>query len=392
MAKNFTNDSFNFTHLHDELGRLVEVYIVTILLSVIIFITLTGNTFVIAAIFIYRPLRNVQNFLVISLAFADMAVATIVMPFHITNTIAGTWSYGSAFCDLWLTSDILLCTASIFNICGIALDRYFAIHDPINYARRRTVKLVLLMIVLIWSLAAIVSVPPLLGWSDTGSLYDSDANICHLTEELGFVVYSACGSFFIPLSIMSFVYLKIFLATRERLRKRAQACAASKLVVLNGKSNTPEVQIDLVSNESNNDTAETRTPSMHPSPLLGRPLTANSSSQKLEQFFKERQKISLTKEKKAARTLGMIMGAFIFCWLPFFSVYLLNPFCKDCGLRGSYLELALVILGYVNSCLNPIIYTIFNVDFRNAFQYMFRKFCRRQPNLRQSRTPRRAQL
>lgn len=394
MEDNRTNDTYNMTHLTGT-DRMIEVYIVTILLSLVITATLIGNTFVILAIFLYKPLRIVQNFLVISLALADMAVATIVMPFHISNTIAGYWLYGSDFCDMWLTSDILLCTASIFNICGIALDRYFAIHDPINYQSKRTIKLVLIMVTAIWALSAVISVPPLLGWTESESLYDKEKKICHLTDELGFVVYSASGSFFIPLGILSFVYLKIFLATRERLRKRAKASAASKMIlVANGKPNTPDVQIDLVSTESNNDTTETRPPSINPSPLLPRHKSPNDAgpAMKMKQFFDERQKISLTKEKKAARTLGMIMGAFVFCWLPFFLVYTINPFCKACHLRGSYLELALVILGYVNSCLNPIIYTIFNVEFRNAFRFMFVKFCCGRHDTRRSRTPQRTLL
>ena len=49
-------------------------------------------------------------------------------------------------CQLFTTMDILLCTASILNLCAIALDRYFAIHDPINYAQKRTLKLVCISI------------------------------------------------------------------------------------------------------------------------------------------------------------------------------------------------------------------------------------------------------
>ena len=40
--------------------------------------------------------------------------------------------FGSTFCKMWLTFDVLCCTASILNLCAIALDRFYALHDPIG--------------------------------------------------------------------------------------------------------------------------------------------------------------------------------------------------------------------------------------------------------------------
>ena len=81
--------------------------------------------------------------------------------------------------------------------------------------------------------------------------------------------------------------------------------------------------------------------------------------------LRERQKISLSRERRAARTLGVIMGSVIVCWLPFFCVYLLQAWglCAHAGLFQS-----LTLLGYVNSALNPLIYTVFNTDFRKSFK------------------------
>lgn len=85
------------------------------------------------------------------------------------------------------------------------------------------------------------------------------------------------------------------------------------------------------------------------------------------QFIEEKQRISLSKERRAARTLGIIMGVFVVCWLPFFLMYVIVPFCESCCPSRRLINF-ITWLGYINSVLNPIIYTIFNMDFRRAFR------------------------
>ena len=173
--------------------------------------------------FTYRPLRGVQNFYIVSLAVADLAVALLVMPLNVANFILdGRWAFGVVVCHIWLTADILTCTASILNLCAIALDRYRAIHDPIGYAQRRTICRVLATVAVVWTTSAVISVPPLIGWNAAG-LYDESTQRCQLTDDRGFVVYSAAGSFYIPLAVMTFVYVKIYVATRRRLRARTKS-------------------------------------------------------------------------------------------------------------------------------------------------------------------------
>ena len=170
--------------------------------------------------FTYRPLRGVQNFYIVSLAVSDLAVALLVMPLNVANFVLdGRWAFGVVVCHVWLTADILTCTASILNLCAIALDRYRAIHDPIGYAQRRTIRRVLTTVAVVWTTSAVISVPPLVGWNAAG-LYNETTRRCQLTDDRGFVVYSAAGSFYIPLALMTFVYVKIYIATRRRLRAR----------------------------------------------------------------------------------------------------------------------------------------------------------------------------
>lgn len=70
-------------------------------------------------------------------------------------------------------------------------------------------------------------------------------------------------------------------------------------------------------------------------------------------------------ERKAARQLGVIMCAFIVCWLPYFIVFLVVAVCPDC-INGTLSKVTLW-LGYINSTLNPVLYPLCNANFRHAF-------------------------
>lgn len=488
-----------------------EAVITTIVLTLIILLTIVGNILVILSVFTYKPLRIVQNFFIVSLAVADLTVAILVMPLNVAYSIIGKWEFGIGFCKLWLTCDVLCCTSSILNLCAIALDRYWAITDPINYAQKRTLERVLLLITGVWVLSLLISSPPLIGWNDWPLDFTRDTP-CQLTSKKGYVIYSSLGSFFIPLAIMTIVYLEIFLATKRRLRERARKVNAmvahsttyannnTKMAAAMGQmTSVPTVehtkeppQIDqesLSSETNNNNTNNTNTNSDNEAssknkmaliksknlekrrkrenkkleklerlkrkdtqqqleaPCIledsitdnnnndedgedveggrgdeeegtsgetqqqegqegangnGHALDSNNSSsnniedavsssdkQKLKadkskkksmrrgpgvgggtsvyQFIEEKQKISLSKERRAARTLGIIMGVFVVCWLPFFLMYVILPFCSTCCPSEKFINF-ITWLGYINSTLNPIIYTIFNLDYRRAFK------------------------
>lgn len=425
-----------------------EAAVTAATLSLIILLTVVGNILVILSVFTYKPLRIVQNFFIVSLAVADLTVALLVMPFNVAYSILGRWEFGMHMCKTWLTFDILCCTASILNLCAIALDRYWAITDPINYAQKRTLKRVLLMIGGVWVLSLLISSPPLIGWNDWPK--EEHWNIstpCMLTQQQGYVVYSSLGSFFIPLFIMTIVYIEIFIATKRRLRERARASKINTMVSKNKTSMAPSGRDtdnrdrdrdrdgESVSSETNHNEHPNGEPTAKPAKKRKKrdrkkrksvdeadkgkflaPLMVNedsvtdnpdnsSNSQKqaneqtsstedklnsevktvslkdrvevsiakktgaVYQFIEEKQRISLSKERRAARTLGIIMGVFVVCWLPFFLMYVIQPFCPSCcSLRNGKLINFITWLGYINSALNPIIYTIFNLDFRRAFK------------------------
>lgn len=111
-------------------------------------------------------------------------------------------------------------------------------------------------------------------------------------------------------------------------------------------------------------------------PLLGKKLTkpkrelidmGRVSTPKARDPEKEKRRLARKKEKRATLILGLIMGSFIACWFPFFFMYILGPLCPACYIPVYAFDLAFW-LGYMNSAFNPVIYTIFNKDFRRAFR------------------------
>ena len=103
-----------------------------------------------------------------------------------------------------------------------------------------------------------------------------------------------------------------------------------------------------------------------------------------EQRAKER--LEQKRERKAARTLAVITGSFVSCWLPFFIIALVCPFCAERCLEIPPLVVSVIgWLGYFNSLLNPVIYTVFNPDFRSAFRKILYGKYRRRPGTRRRR-------
>ncbi|KDR16544.1 probable G-protein coupled receptor No18 [Zootermopsis nevadensis] len=428
-----------------------EAATTAIILTLIIIVTLVGNVLVILSVFRHKPLRNAQNFFLVSLAVADLTVAVFVLPFSVIYQILGRWEFGIHVCKMWLTCDVLCCTASILHLCAIALDRYWAITDPLNYSQKRTVKRVLIMIGGVWTLSALISSPPVIGWNDWETVL-RNGTVCELTVEQGYVVYSSLGSFFIPLFVMTVVYVEIFVAAKRRLRQRARASrlndvkwnrhqnvprdqdSASSdtnqnvncpsptyedISVRKSKKNTSKNERNftggsfkeknlkkhpLMTEDSviNNDetiplgspcpknlnisgeespnlpscrTTTTTLGSPESTPATptvvtgtdGVPLSTTRKFAPMNIFTHVKQRISLSKERRAARTLGIIMGVFVVCWLPFSLMYVIVPFCVSCC-PSDKLKHFMTWLGYVNSALNPLIYTIFNMDFRRAFK------------------------
>ncbi|KZC11122.1 PREDICTED: tyramine/octopamine receptor-like [Dufourea novaeangliae] len=166
---------WNSTHYNDTyivLGEglypsgytLPHIILASVLATLLMIVIVVGNMLVIIAIATEKALKNIQNWFIASLAVADFFLGLVIMPFSLANEIMGYWIFGYWWCDIYSAMDVLLCTASIMNLCLISLDRFWSITQAVKYLKKRTPARAALMIALVWLLSALVCIPPLLGW------------------------------------------------------------------------------------------------------------------------------------------------------------------------------------------------------------------------------------
>ena len=212
-----------------------HIIVAAIVVSIVIIFIVVGNALVMIAIAQDRNLNQVQNYFIGSLAMSDFLLGLLIMPLSLANELMGYWHFGEMLCDMWLSVDVLLCTASILNLCLISLDRYWSVTRAVSYVRQRTRKRAFVMITLVWLLSAVICFPPLAGWKRPQPKEYGFA-LCVLSEEVGYVVYSTMGSFYIPLAVMVIVYFKIYLAARSRARRNLKKRPPIPIAPTNGKS------------------------------------------------------------------------------------------------------------------------------------------------------------
>ncbi|OWR41115.1 alpha-1B adrenergic receptor like protein [Danaus plexippus plexippus] len=136
-----SNSTFNDTFFNQVLLKTwypsgyspAHIIIASVVVTVLMIMVVVGNMLVIIAIATEKALKNIQNWFIASLAVSDFFLGLVIMPFSLANELMGYWIFGFWWCEIHSALDVLLCTASIMNLCLISLDRYWSITQLLNF-------------------------------------------------------------------------------------------------------------------------------------------------------------------------------------------------------------------------------------------------------------------
>ncbi|XP_072550827.1 trace amine-associated receptor 4-like [Salminus brasiliensis] len=276
--------------------------------SAVILLTVCGNLLVIISVCHFKQLHTPTNMLILSLAVSDFLVGLFVMPFHFIWLIESCWLFGHIFCVLFNLVSFQLTSISVGSVALIALDRYVALSHPFLYSQDITSTVIHTVILLAWFFALLYNF----------AMFYVSGNFTDLVMCPGECLYSLGETdsiidlFFVvivPCTLMVVLYVQVFVIARRH------ANAIREL---------------------------------------------NHTMKDMSKVHSE----SMRAERKAAKVLGILVIVFLICLVPYYACSLMTyTITTD---SSHLLVNNVLILFYLNSSINPVIYALFYSWFQNC--------------------------
>ncbi|XP_037334028.2 trace amine-associated receptor 13c-like [Pungitius pungitius] len=282
-----------------------EAALLYALLACVSLLTVTLNLLVIVSIAHFRQLHSPTNTLLLSLAVSDLVVGLLVMPVEGLRYTQACWLLGELVCALAPYVSYSLVSASVGNMVLISVDRYVAICDPLLYASKVTPNRAKASVCLCWACSILYNGCILMGHLGQPERYGSCYGECVVIISHVAGTVDLFLSFLGPCTVMVVLYMRVFVVAISQLR-----VIRSEIFAVNA------------------------TPSAKRS------------------------------ERKAARTLGIVIAVFLMCFCPYYYPSLAG---EDTSTSLSYYALVSWIM-LINSCVNPLIYALFYPWFRKAIK------------------------
>ncbi|XP_051930532.1 5-hydroxytryptamine receptor 2B [Hippocampus zosterae] len=346
-----------------------------LLFLMVIVPTIGGNILVILAVSLEKKLQNATNYFLMSLAVADLLVGLLVMPIALVTVLYNSgWPLPDFICPIWLFLDVLFSTASIMHLCAISLDRYIAIKKPIQHSQYKSRAKAMVKIALVWLISICIAIPiPIKGlqnYQPRNNITFNSNHTCQLKTDTfrEFIMFGSMAAFFVPLIIMMVIYL----LTVHVLRKKVDLLRSKVIQRFSYQAVSTVFQRDHAGTANQVDQFHVldRLSKMQENPNVSTAKLAPIGEipfRRMSTMGKKSMQ-TLSNEQRASKVLGIVFLLFVVMWCPFFITNVTSVLCTSCDINIiSRLMEIFVWVGYISSGINPLVYTLFNKTFREAF-------------------------
>uniref|UniRef100_A0AC34QMI0 G-protein coupled receptors family 1 profile domain-containing protein n=1 Tax=Panagrolaimus sp. JU765 TaxID=591449 RepID=A0AC34QMI0_9BILA len=210
--------TYNYIGISDHTRALI-IIVIGVVFAVV---TTLGNLMVMVSFKIDKQLQSISNYFLFSLAVADITIGVISIPLMTYYTATGYWGIGYTMCQFWLCIDYLMSNASVLNLLLISFDRYFSVTRPLTYRPRRTTKKAMTMIAITYIVSLILWPPWIISWPYIEGEFTIEPGACvvQFLETNPYVtVGTAFAAFYLPVTIMIYLYSRVYCETKRRQRE-----------------------------------------------------------------------------------------------------------------------------------------------------------------------------
>ncbi|KAJ7985899.1 hypothetical protein DPEC_G00345250 [Dallia pectoralis] len=380
----------------------------TVLMTLLVLATVLGNALVILAFVVEKSLRTQGNFFFLNLAIADLLVGGFCIPVYIPYVITGEWRLGPGLCRMWLVVDYTLCTASVFNIVLISYDRFISVTQAVsNRCQQGVTREAVLKMLSVWLAAFLLYGPAIISWEYIAGSSVVPEKQCHAEFYLNwyFLMTASTLEFFTPFVTVMYFNICIYVNIRRRTRIRDEPSGDCEMEAFpaGGVQSVffvrpvddedapripdvaarlrgflrPTVKVSAVAGDGNHERSKDSTildlPPLHVGIMVqhARRKRAGSGVQSFSQP-RSRSDIAasrfrLSRDKKVAKTLAVIVCIFGLCWAPYTLLMIIRAACHAQCVHNHLYEISFWLL-WINSSINPVLYPLCHTSFRKAFR------------------------
>ncbi|XP_051232175.1 histamine H3 receptor [Dicentrarchus labrax] len=393
-----SNSSGNLTPAVSEAGTVLPGYlavILSVLMVTLVVVVVAGNALVIMAFIVDKTLRNQSNYFFLNLAISDFLVGAFCIPVYIPYNLTGRWMLGKGLCKVWLVMDYLLCTASVFNIVLISYDRFLSVTRAVKYrAQRNMTRQAVFKMVAVWVLAFLLYGPAIIFWETVVGQSVVPAHECYAEFYFTwyFLLSASTFEFFTPFVSVAFLNLSIYLNIHRR-NKSGSACAeddAKTQRISKKHRDGGGWSVFFVKTRKVSSSEPTAISAVIEDDDVLSP--SSSGEPNTSQIFMQREKFSpnrrnsrlfqhtascmapgrrtqgsrLSRDKKIAKSLAIIVCIFGICWAPYTLLMIIRAACSGACVADYWYEITFWLL-WLNSAINPFLYPLCHSSFRRAF-------------------------